>query len=150
MNYVATLREKVGNDPLILVGSVVLVIKDGRVLLEQRTEPFGRYGLPGGLMEWAESPEGTARRELLEETGLEAGELELLGAYSGPGYVTTLRNGDVFQSVTLAYVASHATGTLQASDESLRLDYFPLDALPPDMIGSHERFIEDYKKALAE
>ncbi len=68
MNYVETLRKQIGQTPLILVGAVVLVVKDGHILLEQRNETQARFGLPGGLMEWAESTDETARRELLEET----------------------------------------------------------------------------------
>lgn len=36
---------------------------------------------PGGLLEPGESPEGAARRELLEETGFECGEIAPLGAF---------------------------------------------------------------------
>lgn len=52
MGYVEELRKIVGHRPLILVGAVVLVINEhGYVLLQQRTEPYGKWGLPGGLME---------------------------------------------------------------------------------------------------
>lgn len=144
MNYVKTLRDQVGQTPLILVGAVVLVINDGHILLEQRNEAQARFGLPGGLMEWAESTEETARRELFEETGLVAEQLALLGVYSGKNYVTTLANGDVFQSVTLAYVTTETSGTLRISEESFVLTYFPLTELPDNIVGSHRVMIEDY------
>ncbi len=71
MGYVEELRKIVGHRPLILVGAVVLVINEnGYVLLQQRTEPYGKWGLPGGLMELSESPEETAYREVYEETGI--------------------------------------------------------------------------------
>ncbi|EZP59206.1 NUDIX hydrolase [Exiguobacterium acetylicum] len=146
MNYVEQLRRKIGHDPVILVGSVVLVVQHEHILLEQRNEAQARFGLPGGLMEWAESPEETARRELLEETGLEVERLTLLDVYSGPQYVTTLANGDVFQSVTLAYIGEHPIGTLKQSDESIKLQFVSLDDLPDHLVGSHARMIEDYKK----
>ncbi|AFS69479.1 NUDIX hydrolase [Exiguobacterium antarcticum] len=144
MNYVKTLRDLVGHTPLILVGAVVLVITDGQILLEQRNETQARFGLPGGLMEWAESTDETARRELLEETGLIAEKLTFLGVYSGKNYVTTLANGDVFQSVTLAYVTTETSGTLRISKESVTLTYFPLKDLPDHIVGSHRVMIEDY------
>lgn len=144
MNYVKTLRDQVGQTPLILVGAVVLVINNGHILLEQRNESQARFGLPGGLMEWAESTEETARRELLEETGLVAEQLTLLGVYSGKNYVTTLANGDVFQSVTLAYVTTETSGTLRISEESFALTCFPLTELPDNIVGSHRVMIEDY------
>ena len=148
MNYVETLRKQIGQTPLILVGAVVLVVKDGHILLEQRNETQARFGLPGGLMEWAESTDETARRELLEETGLVAEDLALLGVYSGKNYVTTLANGDVFQSVTLAYVASETIGALRISEESVALTYFPLTDLPEQIVGSHRVMIEDYLKQM--
>ncbi len=148
MNYVETLRKQIGQTPLILVGAVVLVVTNGQILLEQRNETQARFGLPGGLMEWAESTDETARRELLEETGLVAEDLTLLGVYSGKNYVTTLANGDVFQSVTLAYVASKTTGTLRISEESVALTYFPLTDLPEQIVGSHRVMIEDYLKQM--
>ncbi|MCT4791719.1 MULTISPECIES: NUDIX hydrolase [Exiguobacterium] len=148
MNYVETLRKQIGQTPLILVGAVVLVIKDGQILLEQRNETQARFGLPGGLMEWAESTDETARRELLEETGLVAEKLTLLGVYSGKNYVTTLANGDVFQSVTLAYFATKTSGTLRISEESVELTYFPLADLPEQIVGSHRVMIEDYLKQM--
>jgi ADP-ribose pyrophosphatase YjhB (NUDIX family) len=51
------------------------VLRGGRVLLVKRALPpsQGLYAFPGGKVEPGESLEEAARRELLEETGLEAG-----------------------------------------------------------------------------
>ncbi len=63
--------------------SVLAVTKDGKVLLVRQYRPaVERYTLelPSGHVENGESPEDAARRELLEETGFEAGKLENLGS----------------------------------------------------------------------
>lgn len=85
MEYVKELRAIVGHRPLILPGSVVLIVNENNELLLQHRNDGG-WGLPGGLMELGESLEDTARREVKEETGLNIGELRQLGVFSGPDY----------------------------------------------------------------
>lgn len=54
------------------VGVGVIVVKDGKVLLCERiaSHGAGTFSIPGGHMEFGESFEDTAMRELEEETGL--------------------------------------------------------------------------------
>ena len=58
----------------------------GRVLLIRRGNPpfKGDHALPGGFVEIGETVEDACRREVLEEVGIEVGELRLIGVYSDP------------------------------------------------------------------
>jgi 8-oxo-dGTP diphosphatase len=55
-------------------GASIAVFKDRSVLLVKRARPpfAGLWSLPGGKSEGNEGPRETARRELKEETGIEA------------------------------------------------------------------------------
>lgn len=57
-----------------LVGIGVVVVKEGKVLLgkRKRSHGTGSWSMPGGHLEYGESPEKCAIRELEEETGLKA------------------------------------------------------------------------------
>ena len=75
----------------VAVDIVVLTITDGRLqvaLVERGIAPFeGAPALPGGFVLQEESVIGAARRELVEETGLDLGatHLEQLATFGDPG-----------------------------------------------------------------
>lgn len=141
MGYVEELRKVVGHRPLILVGAVVLVLNEnGHVLLQQRTEPYGKWGLLGGLMELGESPEETACREVYEEAGIHVRNLKLINVYSGANYFIKLANGDEFQSVTTAYYTDEYEGKFSVNkEEAVELKFFPITELPKYIVGSHKK-----------
>jgi ADP-ribose pyrophosphatase YjhB (NUDIX family) len=64
-------------------------------------------------MEPGESTEGTPRREVREETGLELDTLQLFDVFPGPDFHLRLKNEDEFYSVTVAYTSRTARGELQ-------------------------------------
>jgi len=133
MNYLQELRRYVGHQPIIAIGATVLVPNAAGAVLFQRRSDFGTWGLPGGATEPGETLEETARRELREETGLNAEAFQLIGVFSGPEFFTVYPNGDQLHSVIVLYRAMKVSGTLQMTDgESLELAYFPLDA-PPEL-----------------
>jgi ADP-ribose pyrophosphatase YjhB (NUDIX family) len=59
-----------------------------RVLLARRAmgPGIGRWGFPGGMQELGETIEAGAARELLEETGIEATPLHVIGASNVIGH----------------------------------------------------------------
>jgi 8-oxo-dGTP diphosphatase len=68
-----------------IIGCLAVVRRGDRVLLAQRSVPpgIGRWGFPGGMQELGETVHQCARRELKEETGIEAdpiGALDVLDA----------------------------------------------------------------------
>ncbi len=61
----------------VIAASSVILRHEGRYLLVERARGTGtgQFAFPGGRADAGETPEATARRELREETGLEAGRL---------------------------------------------------------------------------
>jgi 8-oxo-dGTP pyrophosphatase MutT (NUDIX family) len=147
VGYIEDLRKMIGHRPVILVGSVVVVVDElDRILLQERTFPKGRWGLPGGLMELGESTEETARREVLEETGLTLQDLQLIHVFSGPEHFTKAENGDEFYVVTAAYYSKNFSGTLENRDkrETISFRFFRPEEFPENMVRSHRMVLEEY------
>lgn len=146
MGYIEDIRKLVGHRPLILVGSVVVMVDEhGRILLQQRKFPQGSWGLPGGLMELGESTEDVARREVFEETRLTVEDLKLINVYSGPSQYIKAENGDEFFAVTVAYYTENFSGTIVVDQVELNDCQFidPLE-LPERIVKSHRKVVMDY------
>lgn len=125
MSYVQELRALVGQRPLILVAAGVLVLdKEERLLLQRRTDD-GLWGIPGGSLELGETLEEAARRELREETGLEAGDLTLFDVFSGDAGKHIYPNGDPVEIVSAVYLTKETQGAMKADgNESAELRFF--------------------------
>lgn len=59
-------------EPAVRVGIGVFILKEGQFLIGKRRNSHGdgTWSIPGGHLEFGESFEETARREVLEETGV--------------------------------------------------------------------------------
>ena len=66
------------------IGAYGLIIKDNKiVLIRKNGGPYnGKLDLPGGTIEWGETPEIALIRELKEEVGIEVSNYELFDANS--------------------------------------------------------------------
>jgi len=134
MDYINSLRKHVGNQPLIMVGSTVLALNSINQLLMIKRSDNGSWGVPGGAMELGESAEETARRELLEETGLEVGELSLFGVFSGKDLYYRYPSGEEVYNVSVVYLTHLTDETIHLLDgEHYESRYFDLAKLPENV-----------------
>jgi len=110
------------------VGVAVIVIREDKVLLGRRKNAHGAgtWCFPGGHLEFGESIQDCARREVLEETGLHITNLRL----------ATFTN-DVFEAegkhyVTLFVIADHDSGKARRREpeKSEGWEWFSWDDLP--------------------
>ncbi|MCL2351971.1 MAG: NUDIX hydrolase [Firmicutes bacterium] len=131
--YIADMRRKIGHDRLIFVGASVFVYRDGKVLLQKRKDNRC-WAKHGGAVEIGEEVEDAARRELREETGLVAGNLELLGIFSGEDMLYTYPNGDEVYIVDAVYICSEFSGELlPETDETSELRWFDIYGIPDEI-----------------
>ncbi len=143
-NYVEYIRSRVGNDKVILTFAGGCVINEnGEVLLQKRTD-FDAWGFPGGAIEFGETPEMTAIREIKEETGLNAEIIELIGVYTE--FDMTYPNGDKAQSICIAYKLKAVGGEIISENiETKELRWFSLNDMPRLFCKQHEKVLNDLK-----
>jgi 8-oxo-dGTP diphosphatase len=110
-------------DPKVAAG--VVVLRNDSVLLARRiNEPYqGYWTLPAGFMDTGESPEETACRECLEETGLIVKTTGLADLISG-------REHNHGADLVIVYMAEVLGGVLQAGDDADQVEFFALNNLP--------------------
>jgi 8-oxo-dGTP diphosphatase len=137
MSYIEWLRARIGHrKTLIVYGSVILRDQRQRVLLQRRTDN-GLWGLPGGILEPGEDILACARRELYEETGLEAGALRLTGVYSDPRYDVVYPNGDQVQQYTVCFEGPWSGGKMRRDPaETSDLAFCNVAEIPSDRMAN--------------
>lgn len=106
----------------------VVCLRGREVLLVKRGNPprQGQWSLPGGRIEWGETTEAAALRELKEETGVEA---ELTGLIDVvDGVMTSRETGLVTRHyVMVDYAARWLSGEPVAGDDADDARFFPLE-----------------------
>ncbi|WP_306319698.1 MULTISPECIES: NUDIX domain-containing protein [unclassified Streptomyces] len=128
--FIRTIRATAGHQLLLLPGVSAVVFDDeGRVLLGRRADT-GNWSIIGGIPEPGEQPADVAVREVFEETGVECVvERVVLVQALEP---VTYPNGDQCQFMDTSFRCRATGGAARVNDdESLDVDWFSLDALPP-------------------
>jgi ADP-ribose pyrophosphatase YjhB (NUDIX family) len=120
--------------------SIIPVLPDGRIVLIRRRDT-GRWGLPGGMVDWGEDIPTTIERELLEETGLELKAINrLVGVYSSPNRDPRFHSICVVVEATVDGTAS-IQDTLEITDvRPFNRSDIELDQLSHD----HGQHLQDY------
>ena len=98
--------------------SIICVDAEGRLLLGRRTDNH-MWGYSGGAVEIDEKIEDCARRELFEEMGITAGELELFYINSGPEAHYVYPNGDEVSNVEIVYICRDYRGKIRPQQEEI-------------------------------
>lgn len=128
--YIADMRKIVGHKTLIqCAASIICVDKDGRILLGKRSDNK-KWGYSGGAVEIDEYVEDCAKRELFEEMGLVAEELEFFFVNSGPEAHYIYPNGDEVSNFEVIYLCRKWHGEPKSLDgEMLDLRFFACDEI---------------------
>lgn len=127
--FVAELRTMVGTHQLWLPAVTAVVIHEGRILLTERADN-GQWAPITGIVDPGEEPGTAARREALEETGVEVS-VDRLAAVSASPQITHT-NGDLGIYLDLTFACSWVSGEPHAADdENTDVRWWPLDAMPP-------------------
>ncbi|MER3405537.1 MAG: hypothetical protein C4289_10605, partial [Chloroflexota bacterium] len=131
-----------------------LVEHAGRVLLVRRKQPpfQGWWDIPGGFLEYDESPEQAAQREVREETGLEVRLRGIIGIFpdvypdvdSGVGEDAT--DVEAARTINIFYRAEVAGGAERPGDDAAELCWFGPEALPDNVaFASGRRALEAWR-----
>lgn len=147
--YIMDMRKRVGPIPLMQCGASVIVLDGQNRLLLQRRKDNGMWGYAGGAVELYERVEDAAARELREETGLIADQLELLGVFSGPELRYTYPNDDQVSIVDIVYLCRKYHGQLRPQPEEVtELAFFSPDRLPDNLFTTQLPALDAVRKLL--
>lgn len=126
-DFVIELRERVGHDPLPLVGAMAIVFRDNKVLLGRRRDN-GRLEPVAGVVEPGEEPADAAVREAWEEAGVVVQAERLAWVYQMPRI--TYGNGDQVDYLSFTFRCRWVSGDPYPADGELtEVGWFGLDDL---------------------
>lgn len=128
------------------VGVGVFVWKDGKFIMGQRLGSHGAntWSIPGGHLEYGESWEECAKREVLEETGLEIESVRLLAV------TNDLFENDGKHYVTLWVESDWVSGKPQIiePDKLIKLEWRDFVSLPSPLFDPCWKNLKQTKPAL--
>ena len=124
------------------VGIGVMIIKDGKILLGKRkgSHGEGEFAFPGGHLEYMESFEDCARREVKEETNIEIKNVKFLR-------LSNLKDYAPKHYVDIGFVAEWESGEPRVMEPE-KIDgwsWYDIDNLPTPLFSTIPSYIESYK-----
>jgi len=127
-----------------LTTDCVVFDAQGRVLLIRRKNPpfEGQYALPGGFVDVGEAVKDACRRELKEETGVDANALVLVGVYSDP------KRDPRGHTCSVAFLARIEHAEPMAGDDAAAAEWVA-DWRSIMLAFDHAQILADAERALA-
>lgn len=128
-DFVRELRRHIGTTELWLPGITAVVRRRHDVLLVQRSDT-GEWAPVTGIVDPGEDPGVAARREVLEETGVQVRVDRLAWVQALP--TITHVNGDIATYLDHTFACTWITGEPRVGDdESVAVRWCAVDHLPP-------------------
>lgn len=132
---------------------LLFLIKDGKILLSRRFQTGfedGNWGLPGGHGEDRETMRQGVAREAKEEIGIEIEVEDLDFVHTQHKWSVNIKNDQEFPHARAGFyfTAKKWKGepTNMEPEKCSGLEWFPLDALPPNMVPHVRAAIESFQR----
>jgi ADP-ribose pyrophosphatase YjhB (NUDIX family) len=123
------------------------VVRDGKILLVQEKSDQ-RWCMPGGWGDVGEKPSAMVAREVLEESGFAVIPRKVAGVFDAN------RDGrpmSFFHAYKVIFLCEITGGTARPSEETLAVDFFAFDQLPPlSTSRTHPRHLAEIRLHLAD
>lgn len=144
------MMEQKSQKPKPGVGIGVMILKNNKVLLGKRHEDpekadselhgEGTWTMPGGKLDFKESFEEGAKRETMEETGIELKDIKVICI-----------NNEIIEDahfITIGLFSDDFKGEpkVMEPDEIIEWRWFDLDNLPSPIFFPSAKVLENYKK----
>lgn len=115
---------------------IIIEVNNDIILIKRKNPPYG-WALPGGFIDYGESAESAAIREVKEETNLDITQLKQFHVYSDP------KRDPRFHTITVVFIAQ-AKGTPKAKDDAVEIGMYNKNNLPEDIAFDHKKILNDY------
>lgn len=131
------------NRPLVGIG--IIILKNNKALLLKRkgVHGEGEWCLPGGHLDFGETFEECAQREVGEETGLKVKNPKLISMSNDLRYIKS----DHKHYVTIGMLAEYDGGNpkIMEPDKASDIGWFSLDDLPEKILQGSEEILKAYR-----
>ncbi len=132
------------NNLQVKVGVGILVFKDNKLLLGKRKSPLGKgeYAGLGGHLEFGEAIEECAKREAMEEAGIEIKNIKFL-------CLSSLKKYQGKHYIDIGLKAEWAKGTPQTMEPEKceGFDWYDLNNLPSPLFAAENNYLVALKSA---
>lgn len=110
-------------------------------MLQRADKPLkGYWCLPGGFIQYDETPKEASEREAREEIGTQVNAGRLVGVY-------LIENDPRGKNIDIIYSGDYE-GHVKLSQEHSKARFFPIDKLPNKIAYKHREAIENWSKKL--
>lgn len=124
----------------IKIGCEIFIKKDDAILLGQRRNCYGEgdWALPGGHLEYGESLINGAKRELKEELGIDALDLDIITI------AENIKSDNHY--IHISFILRDYVGEIQCMEPNLCYEwkFFNISDLPQNIFEPHKKILETF------